>query len=794
MSSGIRTPITAEQFAALPSRHFDWMTTDQRLRLFAFLVQSEYESRQFVCGVDNREPPDGLYVVVSGEVRVTYRPNNGRTRPIEVRGPGEVFGFDPMARDREPFRARASCKTRLLFLPRSAARQIAATMPDIGLLLRRVMLQLRHGAAFLSAIQLTPLFRNATMHTAELLLGEAEERVLADGPYIRAGEAPRGLSFVVSGELERSLPSPEGGRFVDVRGAGGVIGEAAIFEACFTGPAAARVLNVSRPESGGGVPASEPLDVDVREEAVVVEIPAEVCIRVLRRFRFLHDTRIDAQRARDCEMVLFCHEGAAPLGAIIELLARTAAREHQDRIAVVYLEELAPGEPPQPPIVVQLENGVTRVTMKGNQSLTQADRDGLITAAFDAYDYIFINGQGLPRDALVKLAATTGFRRVCNLTRDTFSPLPDGVPGVDSILYATFVRDSRPASEGPAYRPGTVRLGCDPRAFNGATLEGLDVDTLADLKRWVRALTRRRVGVALGGGGAWGFAHVPFLQELLKRGIPIDVVTGASFGSVAGAYFAAFAGNSAGGWGSAGLAKLVGDRGKLSDVTAKAMFRSGFLRDAIDAATGAQRLESLVVPFFPMGSNLDDGTQWAIYRGTLGEGVVGSSAFPMIYPAAEIGGTRYLDGCMISNVPDEVLRAEGADLLIASNVCADPCATDSVKVEDFGRLVRLAGKVLPVQRVLDAWRGVQMLLHEMSVYNASRSEFLFQPDPVPWFFWDMEEGYRIAMESLPQAREVADQIEVRWRRMSRQRYDEPPRMTEIGPFGMRPPGDEGPPA
>jgi predicted acylesterase/phospholipase RssA len=259
---------------------------------------------------------------------------------------------------------------------------------------------------------------------------------------------------------------------------------------------------------------------------------------------------------------------------------------------------------------------------------------------------------------------------------------------------------------------------------------------------------------------------------------------------VAGAYFAAFAGTSAGGWGSAGLAKLVGDRGKLSDVAAKAMFRSGFMRDAIDSATGGQRLESLVVPFFPMGSNLDDGTQWAIYRGTLGEGVVGSSAFPMIYPAAEIGGTRYLDGCMISNVPDEVLRAEGADLLIASNVCADPCATESVKVEDFGRLVRLAGRVLPVQRVLDAWRGVQMLLHEMSVYNASRSEFLFQPDPVPWFFWDMEEGYRIAMQSVPQAREVADQIEVRWRRMSRQRHDEPPRMTGGGPFGMRPRGHE----
>lgn len=596
MEPGRRSPITPEQFAALPAKAFDWMTVEQRVRLFQFFIQNEFEAREFICGVDNHEPPDGMYLVCSGEVRLTYRPNNGRTRPIEVRGPGEVFGFDPRDREAGPFRARASCRTRVLFLAQGTAAQIARTMPDIAMGIRRVMLQLRFGSTLLAAIQHTPVFRNATAQTVEFLMRDAEERTLPEGPYVRAGEAPRGLCFVVSGELERSLPSAAGGRFVDVRGPGGILGEAAIFEALFSGAAAATTLTVHRVvEAGSGAPASEPLDVDVRGEAHVIEVPLETCLGVLRRFPFLHDTRVSAERARECELIVFTHDGQEPMGKLLELLARTAAREHFDRVAIIELAELPAGHAEAPPRVELIEEGVKRITIRGNSSLTQASRDGMMVSAFDAFDYVLINGHGLPAVALAGLAQTTRVRRACHLTRDTFAPLPVGLPGMESILYATLLRDTRPAAEGPAFRPGTVRLGFRPGSLAGATLEGLDADARADLKRWVRAITRRRVGVALGGGGAWGFAHVPFLRELLARGIPIDVVTGASFGSVAGAYFASAAGTAAGGWGARGLEQLVADRVPLSQAVSKAMFSSRFLREAIDGATGhhARHLEGL---------------------------------------------------------------------------------------------------------------------------------------------------------------------------------------------------------
>src|SRR5258708_24403989 len=62
-------------------------------------------------------------------------------------------------------------------------------------------------------------------------------------------------------------------------------------------------------------------------------------------------------------------------------------------------------------------------------------------------------------------------------------------------------------------------------------------------------MTGRRVGVALGGGGAWAYAHCAFLQSLHDADIPVDIVAGTSFGSMVGAFYAS--------QGLEGLRKLV---------------------------------------------------------------------------------------------------------------------------------------------------------------------------------------------------------------------------------------------
>src|ERR1700679_175730 len=59
------------------------------------------------------------------------------------------------------------------------------------------------------------------------------------------------------------------------------------------------------------------------------------------------------------------------------------------------------------------------------------------------------------------------------------------------------------------------------------------------LGRWARALTRRRVGLAFGGSGSWGYASAALSLELCARGVPVDLVAGASSGALIGAYLCA---------------------------------------------------------------------------------------------------------------------------------------------------------------------------------------------------------------------------------------------------------------
>src|SRR5205085_5687168 len=58
------------------------------------------------------------------------------------------------------------------------------------------------------------------------------------------------------------------------------------------------------------------------------------------------------------------------------------------------------------------------------------------------------------------------------------------------------------------------------------------------LERLARAIARRRVGVALGGGAAWGLAHIALLRGLERARIPVDLLVGVSAGSLVGAFYA----------------------------------------------------------------------------------------------------------------------------------------------------------------------------------------------------------------------------------------------------------------
>lgn len=189
-----------------------------------------------------------------------------------------------------------------------------------------------------------------------------------------------------------------------------------------------------------------------------------------------------------------------------------------------------------------------------------------------------------------------------------------------------------------------------------------------------------RIGLALGGGAARGFAHIGVIKALEAQGIHPDVVVGTSAGSVVGAMYAA--GNT--GFQLQKMA-LEMDEASISD-WALPLFRksTGVLKgEALQAyvnkAVNNQPMEKLKIPFGAVAADLKDGQPILFQRGNTGMAVRASSAVPGVFQPVTINGRTYVDGGLVAPVPVRFTRDMGADFVIAVNIStqADVQATVS---------------------------------------------------------------------------------------------------------------------
>ncbi|HXQ63150.1 MAG TPA: cyclic nucleotide-binding and patatin-like phospholipase domain-containing protein [Acidimicrobiales bacterium] len=194
----------------------------------------------------------------------------------------------------------------------------------------------------------------------------------------------------------------------------------------------------------------------------------------------------------------------------------------------------------------------------------------------------------------------------------------------------------------------------------------LDADGVAAL---ARDLCGRRIGLALGSGGIRGFAHAGVLGVLADRSVPIDIMSGASVGAMAGALFLR-------GHGATDLADL-GSAVRAALGTGLPSFSlspdsllSGrriltFLRRRLGADT---RIEDLPTPFVIAATDLDRREAVHLDAGPLAESVAASAAVPGVFPSVDLDGRRLVDGGASDPVPVGALRDRGADIVVAINV------------------------------------------------------------------------------------------------------------------------------
>ncbi|MDP1901909.1 MAG: patatin-like phospholipase family protein [Rubrivivax sp.] len=178
-----------------------------------------------------------------------------------------------------------------------------------------------------------------------------------------------------------------------------------------------------------------------------------------------------------------------------------------------------------------------------------------------------------------------------------------------------------------------------------------------------------RIGLALGGGAARGFAHIGVIQVLEESGIKPDLVVGTSAGSLVAAMYAS--GKS--GHEMAGLAQTM-DEGMLTDWSfpARGLIRGEALARYAREQTGGRSIEQMKMPLGIVATDLDSGAPILFQRGDTGAAVRASSAVPAVFQPVLIGTREYVDGGLVSPVPVRFARQMGAEMVIAIDISSPP--------------------------------------------------------------------------------------------------------------------------
>lgn len=407
-----------------------------------------------------------------------------------------------------------------------------------------------------------------------------------------------------------------------------------------------------------------------------------------------------------------------PLSRLIELVAKVITHEFKDRVLLVRTSEPGSSELP-----VKGADGVLRATVAADGSGAPGQlslaRLRELTQKHDPH-YVFLDGCEVPQDeSLVD-------KHVVLVAHPEDARAPD--EGDGRVLPTVVIDPRRPPRDSPLEgRPhdgplvsSRVLPPCRLR-LNPTRLEALEVDARPlmevglcpaerdAMSRWARAITHRRVGLALSGGGVWGFYHVHILRWLIEHRVPVDFISSSSMGSLVGAYFCgtALEGRS----GLEGLHRLE-ERAmshQLSLAAMAAVLTTYSFEHLVSRDLGDVRLEELPIRFLPVATDLTNGECVALERGPVARGVRASGSAPGLWAPTLVPPARYVDGAFTSMVPASVLVSAGADLVFSSNIF--PFGLRESAWTPESRMGRFLAGLNPVSRALDLVASGVLLLH-----------------------------------------------------------------------------------
>lgn len=192
------------------------------------------------------------------------------------------------------------------------------------------------------------------------------------------------------------------------------------------------------------------------------------------------------------------------------------------------------------------------------------------------------------------------------------------------------------------------------------------------------------IGLALGGGGSRGAAHVGVLKVLEEEHIPIDLIAGTSIGSVVGGFYASempmeklnklFEQNTfTKEFAPVPILRLIVEPAELmlrlfGYRPYDGLYHGWKLRRFVNNQTNHRRIEDLRIPFAAVVTDVVSGQSHRITEGELGAALTASTAVPVLRKPVQIGERLYCDGGVINNLPVDHAKEMGADFVIAVDI------------------------------------------------------------------------------------------------------------------------------
>ena len=262
---------------------------------------------------------------------------------------------------------------------------------------------------------------------------------------------------------------------------------------------------------------------------------------------------------------------------------------------------------------------------------------------------------------------------------------------------------------------------------------------------------RPRIGLALGGGAARGFAHIGILRTLLANGIVPDIVVGTSIGAVVGGSYASGHLDTLEEWARGLLPRNI--FGYLDiRLNGSGLIGGDKLAAQLDASIGKVRIEDLPLKFAAVSTEVKTGHEIWLTHGRLTDAMRASYALPGIFAPMLIGNRWLVDGALVNPVPVSAARALGAEIVIACNVSTD--------VFGHGTIISAYGAanedVEPVTSAVPEKRGLSKFF---SAERTVKREF-FGSSSRPGISTVMVDAFNIMQDRITRARLAGDPPDV----------------------------------